>query len=657
VAVFGRRTSADPSSARRDPETKSPRDPQKLPWQAVAADVAVLVLLVLATTILITGGWAWRFGPLRLSLRSSSRPFLLVLLIVLVRYSLVPRAYLPPWVGLHDPLALEEHNLFASPGPRPWRRRIVTAAALVLGLSVLVLAMTWPQARDFYAVSDFGDPLFSIWRISWINHQLPIHPRDLFNANIFYPERLTLTYSDSLIVPALMIMPLLRLGVHAAVSYNILMLSGFVLSGMTTFYLVRALTARADAAIVAAVIFTLYPYRYEHYSHLELQMTMWMPLALWGLHRTLARGTLRDGLLTGLAFALQMLSSLYYGVFLSVYMFALGLVLWLGRGRPMRPLRSLCAGALVAGVLIAPVASQYIANKPMMGDRSVGAVKYYSAVGSDYLRAHPRSWTYSSWSVHGLPERQIFPRFTPLVLTAVALWPPLSIVRIGYTVALVLCVDGALGLNGGIYPWLYEWLPPFRGLRVPARFSILTGLTLAVLSGYGAARLFRRFPRRRMLLAAIMLGAVIVEAIPDISLVTVPRQPPGVYSSLAGRPPAVLAEFPMAGNDSESWVYDTRYMYFSLWHWNRLVNGNSGFFPPSYDELILREQDFPSDRAVGYLKKRGVDYVTVHGAFMASEDAYLATIATLDQRADFELVSSAHWQGRESRLYRLRRAP
>ena len=66
-------------------------------------------------------------------------------------------------------------------------------------------------------------------------------------------------------------------------------------------------------------------------------MTMWMPLCLWALHRTMARGRLRDGLATGLTFALQMLSSLYYGLFLAVYLIPVGGSLWLARGRPRTP--------------------------------------------------------------------------------------------------------------------------------------------------------------------------------------------------------------------------------------------------------------------------------------------------------------------------------
>jgi hypothetical protein len=43
---------------------------------------------------------------------------------------------------------------------------------VLLGFSLLVAAFTWPQVRRMDSVPDMGDPLFSIWRLSWINHQL-----------------------------------------------------------------------------------------------------------------------------------------------------------------------------------------------------------------------------------------------------------------------------------------------------------------------------------------------------------------------------------------------------------------------------------------------------------------------------------------------------
>ena len=121
--------------------------------------------------------------------------------------------------------------------------------------------MTYPQVTrmsDMVAIND-GDPLFSTWRLAWIAHQVPRDPAHLFNANIFYPERLTLAFSDSMLVPGLMAAPLFWLGVPQLVVYNIMLLSSFALSGATMFLLVRSLTRNSGAAFVAGFIFAFLP--------------------------------------------------------------------------------------------------------------------------------------------------------------------------------------------------------------------------------------------------------------------------------------------------------------------------------------------------------------------------------------------------------------
>jgi hypothetical protein len=99
--------------------------------------------------------------------------------------------------------------------------------------------------------------------------------------------------------------------------------------------------------------------------------------------------------------------------------------------------------------------------------------------------------------------------------------------------------------------------------------------------------------------------------------------------------------------------HDARFIYFSTFHWQKLVNGESGFFPPSYHELIEKQKDFPSDAAIAYLKTRGVQYVGVHGTYYGAE-RYREVITVLDSRPDVELVAKAPWEGSESRLYKLK---
>ena len=60
--------------------------------------------------------------------------------------------------------------------------------------------------------NDTGDTVLHEWIMAWVAHQVVHDPVHLFDANIFYPERNTLAYSDPLIVQALLGAPLLWAG-------------------------------------------------------------------------------------------------------------------------------------------------------------------------------------------------------------------------------------------------------------------------------------------------------------------------------------------------------------------------------------------------------------------------------------------------------------
>jgi hypothetical protein len=272
-------------------------------------------------------------------------------------------------------------------------------------------------------------------------------------------------------------------------------------------------------------------------------------------------------------------------------------------------------------------------------------VGFYSAEGPDYLKAHYRSRTYGWMSNEAKPERSLFPRIAPVVLAGVSLWPPLSVTRAAYALALAFSVEVSFGFNRSLFPLLYDNVPPFGNIRVPARYSVMAGLCLAVLSAFGAARMFSRWPRVRPLLIAGILAVMSYEALPSIELVRPWLQPPSIYGSLAGKFP-----MPEASKDPFS---EFTYLYFSIFHWQKLVNGQSGWLPPSYLDLLDEQKDFPSEKAIAYLRQRGVEYIGVHGAFYDPKK-FLEVTALLDARSDLELVTKAPWEGSESRLYRFR---
>ena len=183
--------------------------------------------------------------------------------------------------------------------------------------TALTAIMTWPQplVMSTHAVSHH-DVLFNLWRLRWIAHALATSPRRLFDGNIFYPERNALTLSDAMLFEGILAAPLFWLGLPPMLVHNLLLLGALVASAWGMFVLAEHLSGSRAAGVAAAIVFAFAPYRFEHYMHMELQWAMWIPWAFWALQRTIETGAVKFGVLTGIFTSLQVLSSIYYGMFL-----------------------------------------------------------------------------------------------------------------------------------------------------------------------------------------------------------------------------------------------------------------------------------------------------------------------------------------------------
>src|SRR5438093_2873803 len=105
-------------------------------------------------------------------------------------------------------------------------RRFVISLIPVAVFALLAAAHTWPLASNPAHLSrnDNGDTLLNTWAIAWVAHQLPRDPAHLFDANIFYPERLTLGYSEAMVVQGVLAMPILAVGGSPVLAYNVLLM-------------------------------------------------------------------------------------------------------------------------------------------------------------------------------------------------------------------------------------------------------------------------------------------------------------------------------------------------------------------------------------------------------------------------------------------------
>ncbi len=197
----------------------------------------------------------------------------------------------------------------------------------------------------------------------------------------------------------------------------------------------------------------------------------------------------------------------------------------------------------------------------------------------------------------------------------------------------------------GLYSLLYEYVPGFNGVRVPARYAMIAGLFLAILAGYGFERLLAmrtlihdsRFLMPVFCFLILIEGAAIPmetnrtwnqnEAVPPARVYSygrLDRSPsegvPPVYARVAALPPGtVITEFPFGDA-----AWEIRYVYYAAAHWKPITNGYSGSFPPRYKERVARLQRISKDPEAAWqsLRDSGSTHVVVHrNAFANAADA------------------------------------
>ncbi len=147
-----------------------------------------------------------------------------------------------------------------------------------------------------------------------------------------------------------------------------------------------------------------------------------------------------------------------------------------------------------------------------------------------------------------------------------------------------LRAHGRVVADRGPYALLYDHVPGFDAVRVPARFAMPFVLFLAVLAGRGAAAVLRARAGATVV-ALAFLAEVIAVPLEVHSVAPYPvlrpllgEEAPTIYRRIAALPEGtVLAEMPIHFDAAELLA-----MVPSLQHRRRLVNGYSGVQPAGY---------------------------------------------------------------------------
>ena len=168
------------------------------------------------------------------------------------------------------------------------RRSVPHLLALFL-YSCLTLVMTYPAVLRLKVaiIGDYVDSFLNTWIIAWGVRKITRGEwGSLFDANIFFPYKNTLAYSEHLLGVALTAIPI-QLGFNdPLVTFNVSVLISFVLTALGMYLLVWYLTRNGYAAFFSGLLFSFFPWRIGHIAHLQLLSAQWLPLTFLFLHKT-----------------------------------------------------------------------------------------------------------------------------------------------------------------------------------------------------------------------------------------------------------------------------------------------------------------------------------------------------------------------------------
>jgi hypothetical protein len=470
----------------------------------------------------------------------------------------------------------------------------MAAAILFAGLSIF---MTWPLLPNINrAVAYPGDPYINTWVLDWDWHATFHQPGRLFQANIFYPAKYSLAFSENLYGIAVVLFPLRAVGVTPLTAYNVAMLLGYALCGFAAYLLAYEITGSVWGAIAAGIFYAFLPYRFTHAPHVQYVWAGTLPLMLYALLRYARKPDWRHACWFGAAFLWNGLSNIHFLLFGSV-----AIVMTIAILRP--PLARIAVTGAIAMLCLAPFLYPYHAASTLYGmQRPRDEVMEHSAVPHDWLlnnfawRPYP---TISDPAVD--PERWLFPGALVLLLALAAFlsrdWKALTLAWSWTLLGFV----GSLGLRTIFHRFLFDYVPGFRAIRVAARWALISHVGLALLVAIAVAAITRRAKWAGVVIAI----AFLIELHQSIRWYMAPTNIRPVDLWVKSARPHAIAELPLSDNNAEYEV-----MLRATVHHGPIVNGVSGFDPPEYMRLVNLSQQW-SDELVPELARIGVTHVVV----------------------------------------------
>lgn len=498
---------------------------------------------------------------------------------------------------------------------------------------LVTLLMTFPAIKGVDSLIDLGDQTLNTWILASNYHALITNPLNIFETNIFFPLSGTLTFSDPIITPVVLLFPLFVTIKNVVLLHNTIVLLNYVLSAFFAYLLAYELHRCWKSAYLAGFIYAFCHFSLSHIHWVQLG-AQWIPFSLLFLIRYRNTQSVSSLCFFYLGLLFQVYNGLYYFIYLllTIGIFFLcfsGDMLQVSQNRK-RYFVGLFWGGIVALLIASPLAFTYLHTHHKyelgrtMTDLLVGKARW-----QDYLLPFEGTAFYSFYlHFFSLPqlywEKYLFPGVLALLLTGVSVFSirrQKNLFYNGY-----FCFFVAVGLfflflsfgpqkDGSLtlFSVFSGWFPGLVGIRVPARAGVMVALSVAILSSFGFWEVLKWLNRLQRVHFPILLLCLFLAGFEYWTPVhrvgdnpyQVESEIPDVYQwVIENVGDEVLVELPFSDINQE-----TLRMYYSTFHWKKRVNGYSGYRSSYVNNLTRAGVDSLSAESVELLRTMGVKYI------------------------------------------------
>lgn len=282
-----------------------------------------------------------------------------------------------------------------------------------------------PGSRVLTADADTN--LF-MWALAWDTHAFTHSPASIFEANIYYPERHTLAFSENFIGSAFFAAPVLWVTHNMVLAMNLVALLSCVLCGVGAFVLARSVGISTSGAMLCGVVFAFSPPRFFRIDQLHLTTIQWVPFGLAFLHKYFDDRRKRNLRLAAGFLTLQALTSGHGAVFLLLAMLVVA-GCRVAFGETLALTGRLRALGVPGMLLLVPALLILIPYRQVQTEMGLTrAVGEWITAPSSFLASpsHLHVLVLSALSAVSINEAAnayLFPGYLPLVLAAAALIP------------------------------------------------------------------------------------------------------------------------------------------------------------------------------------------------------------------------------------------